>query len=685
MNCHRSKPRLAPASIQSVGYLALFFAIAASLRAAEPGIKPPDRAAIEQVLSGQRTTARASWWGFNPQDSTTALQSAIHSGASRLIVENMGAPWVVNPIQLAGHQEIVFEKGVVVLAKRNAFHGRGDALFTAALQTNVTLTGPGATLRMWKQDYAGPGYTKAEWRHTLSLLSCAHVRVTGLTLADSGGDGIYLGVAKKGVPNQDVQIKDVRCVNNYRQGISVISAEDLLIEDCVLKDTGGTAPQAGIDFEPNYPNEKLVRCIMRNCVSENNQGDGFEFYLKTLSSTSAPVSIRLENCRSVGCRRSLSLGTGNAPQRPAVNGAIEFVNCQFERSRDSAITIHEKPASGCAVRFINCVISNPGPQEVEQSPIVLGSAADDTEKIGGIEFADCLLRDPLERCPIAYHDGAGLKLKSVTGTLTVERNGQRTRFTLNQELIDTWLPHQAFKEVQPFQTAGVRYEPVILNAVPGSENGCNVRQRGTAEYLFWAKAGQNVTFTVTIQPVGRTTPSPAPLRIVTPSGRERPLEDAPGGKTRTYSFSATESGAHRLNCKAGNATVQVASANVPICACAAGRAFHFLGTTGEVFFWVPANTREFGLRMIGGGGTERVRAALFDSNGKQIEEKDNIDLAHQFYVARTNVLRGETWSLRLDRPSRGVLEDYFIQMQGLPPLLACSKASLFRPTRIPKQ
>ena len=82
-------------------------------------------------------------------------------------------------------------------------------------------------------------------------------------IEQTGGDGIYLGSAPKQIPNRQVTIRRVDCNANHRQGISVISAEDLLIEDCQLRHTDGTAPMAGIDFEPNHPADFLVNCVVR--------------------------------------------------------------------------------------------------------------------------------------------------------------------------------------------------------------------------------------------------------------------------------------------------------------------------------------------------------------------------------------------------------------------------------------
>ncbi len=54
-----------------------------------------DQQAIDAIAAGTRTEARASWWGFDPDDATGALQAAINSGAKRVIVDNVGKPWTV--------------------------------------------------------------------------------------------------------------------------------------------------------------------------------------------------------------------------------------------------------------------------------------------------------------------------------------------------------------------------------------------------------------------------------------------------------------------------------------------------------------------------------------------------------------------------------------------------------------
>ena len=181
---------------------------------------------VARVAAGELKEARASWWGFDKEDATSALQAAIRSQVPRLIVDNMGAPWITDKLACVSGQEIVFEAGVEVLAKKGAFMGKSDALFSLTCVTNVTLRGPGATLRMRRADYDAPPYAKAEWRHVLSIKSSAGIKVLGLTLAESGGDGIYLGCVRSELPCRDIVIRDVVCDRNYRQEIGRASCRE---------------------------------------------------------------------------------------------------------------------------------------------------------------------------------------------------------------------------------------------------------------------------------------------------------------------------------------------------------------------------------------------------------------------------------------------------------------------------
>ena len=379
----------------------------------------PSPEAVKEVTEGKRVKANAAWWGFDENDATDALQSAINSGATKLIVPNMGKDWIVRPLMLASNQEIVFEKGTVIMAKKGEFKGGGDCLFRGMNLENVTLNGYGATFRMRKKDYQSDAYKKAEWRMTLGLYSCTNIKIYGLTLAESGGDGIYLGVSGDQKLCKDIHIKDVVCDSNHRQGISVISAENLLIENTILKNTSGTAPQAGIDLEPNHPTEKLKNCIIRNCIMENNEGPGILLYLNPLSAGSDDISILFENCM-VTSEKSSGIVVG-AVKDDGPGGYIKFNNCTVENTAQVGCQIYDKSADRARITFYNCVWKNVA-ASVDSAPLkIYHGRMKLIQKIGGVDFVDCVVEDSKNRPFLALIEKeSNYGIYDITGTITVK-------------------------------------------------------------------------------------------------------------------------------------------------------------------------------------------------------------------------------------------------------------------------
>jgi hypothetical protein len=236
--------------------------------------------------------------GYNTTDATAALQVAINTGQN-VWVPNMGTPWTITPITLNNsNQTIQFENGTVVTAKEGSFLGTSDSLFTSTNTTNVSVLGYGATFQMRKSDYTQNPYPVGEWRHGLRLNNVNGFQVKGLTIKETGGDGIYIGAADTGY-SQDVLIKDVVLDNNYRQGISVISAKDLMIDNAIIMNTNGTAPESGIDFEPNFSDDILQNITVKNSIFSSNDNNGIQFATGMLADPSQ-VDITITNVTTIG-------------------------------------------------------------------------------------------------------------------------------------------------------------------------------------------------------------------------------------------------------------------------------------------------------------------------------------------------------------------------------------------------
>jgi len=398
--------------------------------------------AVQEVLAGKRATANAAWWGFQEEDSTEALQAAINSRAKRVLVPNMTKDWIVRPLKLAGHQEVILEDGVVLTAKRGEYRGKGDSLLNARDISDLVIRGYGATVRMQKEDYISGdlldrlgwnrwfgAYPKAEGRMTLRLRGATNVGVYGLALRDSGGDGIYVQACK------NIRIQDVVCDNHYRQGISVIEVDGLTVENSVFKNTWGTPPAAGLDIEPDRADQRLRDITFRNCRFEDNYGDGIELNLARMRSEAGDVSILFDNCR-ISSRRGTGIRVSKV--RDDVGGLIEFRNCVVENTEGYGIKVNDKSAAAARVKFVNCAVRNVANNRKYSGAwtpvwIGIGAAANASKLQGGIDFVNCSLEDRYDRPALTVEEQEGENsLVDVTGNIRV-RNPFGVRTALGKK------------------------------------------------------------------------------------------------------------------------------------------------------------------------------------------------------------------------------------------------------------
>lgn len=445
------------------GFAAVFLAsLSVRLLGAE-SLQVRNEAAIADVLAGRRLEADAAWWGFDPQDATHALQSAIDSGAKVVVVPDMGSDWIVRPIRLVGHQEIRLAEGVVLSAKRGEYRGRSDSLFTARDIDHLTIRGYGATLRMNKRDYLVGStlnpedrgskqkwlghYEKSEGRHAFSLRGCSHVNLHGLTISDSGGDGIYIAGAGKRPFCEHIQLKDVTCNNHYRQGISIISAVDLLVENCRFSDTWGTPPSAGVDIEPNESADRLQDIVFRKCQFQDNFGDGIQIYLIGQRDPTTEVSILFDQCR-VSSRWGTGVRVGKLSS-DGPRGQITFRDCEIRDTAGYGLRIDDKSQQAARLRFERCQLYNVAqiaasqdpwtpiwfhPQRAGKPPVPGNPEAVQYLRFGGIDIVDCSLKDRFEREAISTIPAfRQVKLHDIHGNLRVENPyGARAYFADQQ-------------------------------------------------------------------------------------------------------------------------------------------------------------------------------------------------------------------------------------------------------------
>ena len=181
--------------------------------------------------------------------------------------------------------------------------------------SNITISGRGSIVGD-KENHTG---TEGEWGMGLYIRG-KNVNVRDITIRDCWGDCIYVGSNSR-----NVHIENCILDNGRRQGISVTSAQNVYIYDCIIKNVHGTPPQFAIDLEPNkgdtvsniyIHNIKIQKCVggitangrasraylgdiyIDNCsVDENAKANSYQFYHAN--------KVRLHNCHSKSGNRKI--------------------------------------------------------------------------------------------------------------------------------------------------------------------------------------------------------------------------------------------------------------------------------------------------------------------------------------------------------------------------------------------
>ncbi|GAB5472903.1 MAG: hypothetical protein Mars2KO_10020 [Maribacter sp.] len=283
---------------------------------------------------------------------TEALYEFMASEIDTLVINKLSKPWVFQEMTFKNvkNKVLMFEYGVVIQAKKDAFPKKNDSFFKFIDCENISIIGNHSIIRMNKEKYVD-----GEWRHVIRLRGCKNFDISDLTLRDSGGDGIAIGRSKKVWFSKNIRLDNLQCINNKRQGISITSAEDVWVSNSCFADTIGTAPGAGVDIEPNVPEERIVNVNFNNCIFKNNYNVGINIGLPKLLSSSKKVSIRFENCT---LENNFSEENTKIPSEiriqshktDPVKGTVVFKGCTIKNSKWRMLYAR-KNAEGFKVSF----------------------------------------------------------------------------------------------------------------------------------------------------------------------------------------------------------------------------------------------------------------------------------------------------------------------------------------------
>jgi hypothetical protein len=222
--------------------------------------------------------------GDGVTDDTAAIQAALNAAVGQTLYIPEGTYMVAagsndtspsgaytifrGALEIPSNSHLKLDPSATIKCITTSFNN-GSALWCFE-KSNITIEG--GVVEGDRSTHTGVG---GEQLHGITIAGCENVTVRNVTAKNWWGDGIYVGYKANGSPSQHVVIDGVICDNNRRQGMSVVSVIDLSVSNSSFINTNGTAPECGVDVEPD-PISGVCRGIkFVNCFFDNNSGSGF--------------------------------------------------------------------------------------------------------------------------------------------------------------------------------------------------------------------------------------------------------------------------------------------------------------------------------------------------------------------------------------------------------------------------
>src|SRR5690606_24849814 len=195
-------------------------------------------------------------------DYTSYLQKGLDSN-DNVLMPNFPILMNKNGLKLSSNQTINFQSKSKLIMMPNAETNYG--ILHIVKVKNVKVINP--TLVGDRDKHTG---TKGEWGMGIRVQGSNNVKIIGANISDFWGDGIYI-TRDGGVNSKNILIDQAVIQRNRRNGISVISGDNIVIQNSSFINNTGTNPMAAIDIEPNTPKDSLGYIKIHNIKTTQNR------------------------------------------------------------------------------------------------------------------------------------------------------------------------------------------------------------------------------------------------------------------------------------------------------------------------------------------------------------------------------------------------------------------------------
>ncbi len=278
--------------------------------------------------------------GDDTTDDTEAIQNALNQYDNVYIPAGTYMIDVEKSLTLRSNQTLTLDN-LAILQALPTTNGNSSVLKIKNV-SNVIVSGG----QIIGERYSHMGAT-GEWGMGILIESGANnISISNITISDCWGDGIYLGGTS---PVNQITLDNVISSNNRRQGMSITNATQVTVSNSIFKDTNGTAPEAGIDIEPNAGqiteditiintqcygnggagldlmgcNETIQRIIVQGCSFKDNDSSG----------------IRIENAKDLTFSSTSVINNYTGIDIPRDVANVKFMDMTISNNQSRGVSI----------------------------------------------------------------------------------------------------------------------------------------------------------------------------------------------------------------------------------------------------------------------------------------------------------------------------------------------------------